>query len=480
MALLEYKASKTLAKFHQSDAFVRCVVGPVGSGKSSGMVIELLARAVRQEPDSEGVRRTRWCVVRNTYPQLRDTVRKTFEQWIPTSIGHWHEQSFTFVIDKELDDGTKVYSEVMFRALDRPEDINKLLSLELTGAYINEAREIPKHVFDLLQTRVGRFPSRLQGGATWSGIWLDTNPWHTRHWGYKLFTKRENILPRHQGLYELYEQPGARDPDAENLENLDPAYYDRLISGKDGEWVRCYVDSKYPSWDEGSIFGPSVTELEQRGGLSNFEHPVDGVFTSWDLGMSDSTAIWWWRINEHGYADVIDHYEAHGQPMSHYFDIIDGRAYGYVNHWLPHDAKARTLASSVSIFEQFAERYGFGSIRVTPSLSLLDGIQAARWLLERQMRIHPRCGKGIDALREYRYKYDEMARVFSRTPEHNWASHTADAFRYLAIVVKLAGLANRPPEESEKLKPLPHPGEAFTMDDLWADREDRSGFTKRI
>lgn len=472
-----------MARFHKSDAFVRCVVGPVGSGKSSGCVVEILARAVKQEPDSEGVRRTRFVVVRNTYPQLRDTVRKTFDQWIPESIGSWHEQSFTFTIDKALEDDTRVHCEVMFRALDRPDDIQKLLSLELTGAYVNESREIPKHVFDLLQTRVGRFPSMMQGGATWSGIWMDTNPWHTRHWGYRLFTKRENILERHQGLYELYEQPGARSPGAENLENLDPAYYDRLISGKDEEWVRCYVDSIYPSWDEGAIFGPSVDALERRGGITSFSHPQDGVFTSWDLGMTDATAIWWWRINADGFADVIDHYEAHGEPMSHYFDVLDGRAYSYTKHWLPHDARARRLGYETTIFEQFAERYGHASIGVTPSLSLLDGIQAGRWLLERPMRFHPRCGKGIDALREYRYKYDEGARVFSRVPEHNWASHTSDAFRYLAIVVKYAGLISRPLEtEDRTVKRIPSPAEIAKLDDLWADRENERNrlFKRRI
>jgi hypothetical protein len=102
----------------------------------------------------------------------------------------------------------------LFRALDRPEDKKKLLSLEVTGAYINEAREMPKEVFDVLQQRVGRYPSKMQGGPSWFGIWMDTNPWHTGHWGYKLFsvTKPEGHV--------LFEQPGGMDEDAENVENL--------------------------------------------------------------------------------------------------------------------------------------------------------------------------------------------------------------------------------------------------------------------
>ena len=113
----------------------------------------------------------------SVFSQLRDTTRKTFEQWVPAELGTWHEQSFTW--SGRWSDGEHIIEcEVLFRALDRPQDVKKLLSLELTGAYINEVREIPKHVLDVLQTRVGRFPSRAQGGATWFGIWADTNPWH--------------------------------------------------------------------------------------------------------------------------------------------------------------------------------------------------------------------------------------------------------------------------------------------------------------
>src|SRR5687768_16241780 len=114
----------------RSDAFVRALVGPVGSGKSSGCTIELIRRASQQTPGPDGVRRTRWAIIRNTYPQLRDTTRKTFEQWIPADTGQWHEQEFTFEVDRKLADGTRMHCEVLFRALYRPEDVKKLLSLE--------------------------------------------------------------------------------------------------------------------------------------------------------------------------------------------------------------------------------------------------------------------------------------------------------------------------------------------------------------
>jgi len=476
MVRVQYNAPATVGRFLQSTAFVRCCVGPVGSGKSSGCVVEILRRAVEQAPSEDGIRRTRFAIIRNTYSQLRDTTRKTFEQWVPDALGEWKEQQFAFHIDFPHPDGTRVQSEVLFRALDRPEDVKKLLSLELTGAYINEAREIPKHILDVLETRVGRYPAKMQGGPTWFGIWLDTNPWHTGHWGYKLFSKTK------PPGYELYEQPGGRSPEAENVENLPPGYYDRLCHGKDSEWVRSYVDGQYPSSDVGSIFGAWISQLEARGGLEAFDHPTDGVFTSWDLGRSDSTSIWFWRVNEWGVADVIDHYEAHGRGLSHFFDVVDRRGYEYERHWLPHDAKQKTLATQASVLDQCLQRWGSGKVAIAPMLAVKDGIAAARWLLEQKTRIHPRCTQpterlewsGVDALREYRFEWDEENRCFSPNPVHNWASHSADAFRYAALVFKHSELLTRKPA------PAAPPRVEATLDDLWAEYERTRPTTRRI
>lgn len=473
-----YRPPKTLRRFMRSNAFVRAVVGPVGSGKSSACVVEILRRSREQAPGEDGVRRTRWAIIRNTYPELRDTTRKTFEQWIPADFGDWREREFTFAMRFTLDDGTRVESEVLFRALDRPDDVKKLLSLELTGAYINEARAVPQHIFDVLQTRVGRYPSKLQGGPSWFGIWLDTNPWHTAHWGYKLFSEA-----RPEG-FELFEQPGGRSPLAENVENLPPRYYERLTAGKDAEWIGEYVDGRYPSSDRGSIYGELVSALKARGGVIDFAHPTDGVFTSWDLGISDSTAIWWWRLGKG--VDVLDHYEAHGEALSHFFDVIEqrGRERGYVyrKHWLPHDARARTLQTGRSIEDQFVERYTRARVAIGPSLSLLDGIQATRWLLEQSTtRIHARCAErhgpsdvdGIEALRSYRYEYDEAAKTYTRKPLHDWSSHTADAFRYVAVVAKAAEILE--PRKDEPAPPAARSIDSFHLEELWPTARSNSG-----
>lgn len=467
---VRFEASKTLSRFLDSDGFVRCIVGPVGSGKSSACVMEILRRASEQKPGPDGVRRTRFAIIRNTYSQLRDTTRKTFEQWIPRQLGTWHEQSFSFVIDYRVGDGTRLHCEVLFRALDRPEDVKKLLSLELTGAYINEVREIPKHVFDVLQTRVGRYPSKAEGGATWFGIWMDTNPWHPGHWGAKLFAKN---LDGHR----LFRQPGGRSASAENRANLPDGYYQRLVIGKDQEWIRVYVDGEDASGDVGSVWGPWVDALEKRGRIVAFDHPADEVFTNWDLGKRDSTAIWFWRLNHKREVDIIDHYENSGQGLSHYFGVVDGKGYQYAHHWLPHDARAETLATQQTVIEQCREHWGSEMVDLVPEIGLDDGIGAARWLLEQPIRIHERCAapgrmehSGVDAIREYRFEWDEANQCFSRVPLHNWASHSADAFRYVAVIVKHTKLMM---EQEEAPKPrLPRPVDrSFSLDELFEARE---------
>lgn len=252
-----------------SSKFVRGLMGPFGSGKSVGCVMELLRRGIGQAPDKSKVRRTRWAIVRNTYRELQDTTRATFEEWMPGAKdpANWSEQDFTCYLRMPLSDGTSVEAEFMFRALDRPEDVKKLLSLEVTGAWINEAREVPHAILKALAGRVGRFPSMRDGGPSWHGVFMDTNPPDDDSWWYKVF--EEKLEP---DTHALFKQPGGRTPRAENLghwelggrcqgffpqdkvppgakwePHLVPGYYENLAktNATDPLWVKVHVDAQY-------------------------------------------------------------------------------------------------------------------------------------------------------------------------------------------------------------------------------------------
>jgi hypothetical protein len=144
--------------------------------------------------------------------------------------------------------------EVIFLALDRPDDISKLLSMELTGAWINEAREVPKAVVDGLTGRVGRYPSMMMGGSNWSGIIADTNPPDNDHWWYNL---AEEVHPKG---WEFFKQPSGLSPEAENRENLPKDYYERQVSGKDEDWIKVYVHGEYGFVRDGKPIYPEFID----------------------------------------------------------------------------------------------------------------------------------------------------------------------------------------------------------------------------
>ena len=230
-------------------------MGPFRSGKSSGAVVEIVRRSCMQKPGPDGFRRSRWMVVRNTMKQLKDTTLKTWLAWFPSgSIGYWKETGATYYIEPK---GSDVRAEVMFRALDRAEDTDNLLSLEITGCYFNEVREIEREILEKVDGRIGQYPAMKDGGPTWYGVWADTNPPEEHSYLYRMY---EGIDPddgeiKKENGWKVFKQPPAMikqldgswvtNPLAENLENLIPGYYDNQIADKTDEYIRVNLGGAY-------------------------------------------------------------------------------------------------------------------------------------------------------------------------------------------------------------------------------------------
>lgn len=274
-------AGPTIKRFHESKAFVRAIMGPIGSAKSTAAVIEILRRAQLQEKSPDGVRRTRWAIIRNSYPELKTTTLKTWHQWCPAHYGKVNMDS-PFVHHVRAGD---LDMEVFFLALDRPDDARKLLSLELTGAFINEAREVPKAILDALTGRVGRYPSKIQGGATWSGIIMDTNAPDTDSWWYRL---AEQDKPKD---YEFFKQPSGRCDFAENLENLPSRYYERIMAGKDDDWIKVYVDGEYGFLSAGKPVFPQYRDSIHAASENLQPDPHFGLLLGADFGLTPAAVI---------------------------------------------------------------------------------------------------------------------------------------------------------------------------------------------
>lgn len=243
---------------------VRGIMGPIGSGKSVACCAEIMMRCCEQAPGRDGVRRSRWAIIRNTYPELKSTTIKTWLDWFPESVFgrmKWDAPITHLIAFNEPNLG-RVEIEVLFLALDRPDHVKKLLSLEVTGVWINEARSVPKAIVDAATGRVGRYPSKrdkpdevpADQWPTWFGVIMDTNPPDDDHWWYKL---AEEDKP---AGWAFYRQPSGLSPDAENKGNLPRNYYENLQAGKSQLWIDVYVHGRYGSVMDGKPVYPEYND----------------------------------------------------------------------------------------------------------------------------------------------------------------------------------------------------------------------------
>jgi hypothetical protein len=236
--VVNYNAPPTVAAFMNDNSKVRCLLGPVGSGKTTGMVIECARRMAEELPNSQGIRETRVAIVRNTSQQLRQTVLPEIEKWLQAGYQYKVTDS-TLKFDFRLPDGTRVKSDWMLIPLDTPQDIRRLLSLNLSFAWVSEFREVPVEIIEALFGRVGRFRSVGMSKVNYFGIMMESNyPDEDSEW----YKKLELELPP---TWKVFKQPGGMDPGAENRENLRPDYYEDLIASNTSDWADVYVHAKY-------------------------------------------------------------------------------------------------------------------------------------------------------------------------------------------------------------------------------------------
>jgi phage terminase large subunit len=248
--------------------------------------------------------------------------------------------------------------------------------------------------------------------------------------------------------------------------------------------MECDVDAALP----GTYYTDMINRLQADGRIQSetLYEPTQQVYVAADVGLRDSTAWWFWQPRPEGIA-IIDHYEASGMHIDHYLGMLHEKGYEYAEIWLPHDAKAKTLATRRSTVEQFVapstvrpDLYGPGDrlpIRIVPKLAIQHGIDAVRLMLPNCYFDFNRTAKGLDALRMYRRQYHEHTKQFADTPLHDWASNSADGFRYLAIV---ANKSRAVTAQTQRPSHLPDGvgiaqrnsnGLGYSLNELWADND---------
>jgi hypothetical protein len=257
---ISYTPPPTVAEFikdhRPGELFYDFIVGPFGSSKTTGLFFKLIYMAKLQAPGPDGIRRSRAVVVRNTGNQLNDTTLSSWFYWFkPGQAGTWEATKKNFTL--RFGD---VECEVMFRPLDTPQDIARVLSLEVTFAIIDEFVEIPRQIIDALSARVGRYPSAVEGGATNWGMWGASNPSTEDNWWFDhLHNDKIVVQPDcaandndERNVRYFLQPPGLLDdgtgnPDAENVENLPGKtdYYVNQAKGKSEAWVNQFLRARW-------------------------------------------------------------------------------------------------------------------------------------------------------------------------------------------------------------------------------------------
>jgi hypothetical protein len=306
MGKIQYSPPPTLKEFikdyRPGELFYDWIVGPVGSGKTTGIFMKLVVMAKLQAPGPDGIRRTRAVVVRNTGNQLNDTTLSSWNYWFkPGQAGDWEATKKNFTL--RFDD---VECEVLFRPLDRPEDVQRVLSLEVTFAILDEFVEIPKQIIEALSARCGRYPSAIMGGATNWGMWGSSNPSTEDNWWYEYLHNNEiHVQPggevveddERNGRYFLQPpglfEDGTPNPDAENVENLPgrEGYYTNQAKGKSEAWIKQFLEAQWGFSISGKPVVPTFkSELHVSKGTLQY-NPNLPLIGGFDPGLGGSAMI---------------------------------------------------------------------------------------------------------------------------------------------------------------------------------------------
>ena len=482
-------ANNTFARIHQDPKRYLFCRGPVGSGKSSGCIWHILLNSFLQEPMWDGVRRSRYGVFRASYPALKSTVIKSWKHWFKSLLTIVYDVPIRGEIRMPHPDGeTEVLIELVFIALDREEEVNKIQSLELTGAHLNEAAEIPRGVHQMLKSRVNRYPDSADGGAHMPFIIADYNSVPTDHWLYKIAEEEQPpkhgfyhqpsamimVRPGESGIIDLAGNCYIPNPEADNLgsyrpgveseppttisiwhpeirewfvPNLSPDYYEDQIYGAEADWVNVMILNNYGELRTGKPVYPEYIDS------IHFDEkllgPIKGIpiIIGMDLGLTPAATFS--QLTPTGLFQTFDEIvtddcsirkfcedflKPHIQLnyRDHNFELIIDPA---ANIRSQNDAKAAAEIIKESGLPFRAARTNSPMKRREAIVYFLRKING--------FKIGPKCGylrKGF--ISEYKFEKKRLAIVnvrgdnsemFKEKPDKNIYSHVHDAEQYAAL-----------------------------------------------
>jgi len=379
-------------------------------GKTVCAVNHLLKRAIEEQKPNP-----RLAYIAPTYRQAKNVAwdyLKQFSAKIPGTKYHETE------LRCDLPNGARI-------SLLGSENPSSLRGIYLDFAVMDEVADMPANIFpEVIRPAL----SDRKGGAAFIGTPQGHNYFHdlweaaasTTGWARKMYKASETRIVDDDEL------AAARATMTEDQYNQE---------------FECSWVANVP----GSVYGKELQEADDQERITSVPHQTDHkVDTYWDLGMHDYTAIWFVQQVGRGGIHVIDFYQAQGEGLPHYVQLLHQKGYTYGNHYGPHDLEVRELGTGKSRRET-AWNLGL-NFRVAPRLPVEDGIHAARLLIPRCHFDRDNCRDGLEALRHYHRAYNERTRQFRDQPVHDWSSHAADAWRTAAICINNATDNQRPPQ----------------------------------
>lgn len=380
-----------------------CYYGGRSSGKSTTVATVLLALGME--------RRLRILCVR----EIQNSIRESVHQLMSDIIDKYNLS--TWEVTNETIRNTRTGSEIIFKGVhNNTQSIKSLEGVDI--CWCEEAQSISMDSLDVL------IPTVRKAGSFFVFTW---NPLTTSDPIWERIAKNPD-----DRTYVKKVNSGAIEPllsdevkfERDKMRRENPELYEHV-------WLGEPLTTK-----TGSVFGKQLAQAREDGRIGSVPYDASaGVYTAWDLGIGDATAIWFFqRIGQE--IHYIDYYESSGEDLGHYISVIQNKPYQYNKHFLPHDAKARELQTNMTRVEFFANR-GILNVEVlrptnfTPGQDDIDMV--ARPKLSLCWFDEERCKRGLECLRAYHYEYDEHNQLLKSKPLHDWSSHASSAFIYSLI-----------------------------------------------
>lgn len=394
---LGYQARPQFKAFHARKQRWSCIVAHRRCGKTVACIMDLIDAALRCERQGP-----RYAYVAPYYAQAKDVAWTYLKQYTSAIPGVTHNESELRV---DLPNGARL-------RLYGADNADRLRGIYLDGIVLDEYADMdPRAWTEVIRPAL----SDREGWATFIGTPKGRNAfyeiWDMARQSPTWFAQM--LRASETGLVKESELADAR-------AMMPPEQY--------AQEYECSFDAAIV----GAYYGKEIAELEKSGRIRSVPYePSLPVYTAWDLGLDDATAIWFVQAagNE---IRVIDYYETNNTALTDVARVLrNDKPYLYGEHYLPHDAEIRELMTAKSRKDSL-ESLGIRPIVIASKQSVEEGINAARLMLPKCVFDETKCRQGVEALKQYRREWDDKTKTFRQRPLHDWTSHGADAFRYLA------------------------------------------------